>query len=144
MFLLFITVSSIYFWRLKSITPQGFVEGNPAFRVHGNVQASDGGVAFDGQNGFLTTDMAGTDCIMDPALCTKGLSIGMSLKFDQSAKNYKEPRYLIDTGAQSSQTRGISMYVKDGKIFFKLFPASKALNIQKPPIWGILRVSAET
>nr|XP_058946642.1 uncharacterized protein LOC131774603 [Pocillopora verrucosa] len=125
-------VPNIYFWRLKSISPQGFIEGNPAFRVHGTVQPSDGGVAFDGQSGFLTTDMASTDCVMDPALCMKGLSIGMNLKFDQSIKDYKEPRYLIDTGAQSSQTRGVSMYVKDGKIYFKLAISQKVWEVSAP------------
>lgn len=75
--------------------------------------------------------MSGTDCVMDPALCTKGLSIGMSLKFDQSAKDYKEPKYLIDTGAQSSQTRGVSMFVKDGKIFFTLAISQKVWEVRK-------------
>lgn len=112
------------------------MEGNPAFRVHGNVQASDGGVAFDGQSGFLTTDMSVTDCVMDPALCTKGLSIGMNLKFDQSAKEYKEPRYLIDTGAQSSQTRGVSLYVKDGKIFFTLAISQKVWEVSRKQFEG--------
>lgn len=112
------------------------MEGNPAFRVHGNVQASDGGVAFDGQSGFLTTDMSATDCVMDPALCTKGLSIGMNLKFDQSAKEYKEPRYLIDTGAQSSQTRGVSLYVKDRKIFFTLAISQKVWEVSRKQFEG--------
>lgn len=143
-------VPNIYFWRLKSISPQGFIEGNPAFRVHGTVQPSDGGVAFDGQSGFLTTDMASTDCVMDPALCMKGLSIGMNLKFDQSMKDYKEPRYLIDTGAQSSQTRGVSMYVKDGKIYFKLAISQKVWEVRckqferiewKEFSWNLLRGS---
>lgn len=123
------TVPSIYFWRLKHVTPQGFLEGNPAFRAHGTVQASDGGVAFDGQTGFLTTDMSANDCVMNPALCPKGLSVGMNLKFDQSVKTYKEPRYLIDTGAQSSQTRGISIYVKDGKVFFTLAISQKVWEV---------------
>lgn len=105
------------------------MEGNPAFRVHGTVQASDGGVTFDGQTGFLTTDMSANDCVMNPALCPKGLSIGMNLKFDQSVKDYKEPRYLIDTGAQSSQTRGISIYVKDGKVFFTLAISQKVWEV---------------
>ena len=123
-------VPNIYFWRLKSVSSQGFIEGNPAFTVHGSVQSNDGGVSFDGTSGFLTTDMASTDCVMDPSLCMKGLSIGMNLKFDQSAKDYKEPRYLIDTGAQSSQTRGVSMYVKDGKIFFKLAISQKVWEVR--------------
>lgn len=138
-------VPNIYFWRLKSISPQGFIEGNPAFRVHGTVQPSDGGVAFDGQSGFLTTDMASTDCVMDPALCMKGLSIGMNLKFDQSMKDYKEPRYLIDTGAQSSQTRGVSMYVKDGKIYFKLAISQKVWEVRcKQFEMGMERVFLES
>ena len=97
--------------------------------MHGTVQASDGGVAFDGQTGFLTTDMSANDCVMNPALCPKGLSVGMNLKFDQSVKSYKEPRYLIDTGAQSSQTRGISIYVKDGKLFFTLAISQKVWEV---------------
>ena len=108
------------------------MEGNPAFRIHGTVQENDGGVSFDGQSGFLTTDMSATDCLMDPGLCSyKGLSIGMNLKFEQSVKDYKEPRYLIDTGAQSSQTRGVSMYIKDGKVFFTLAISQKVWEVSR-------------
>lgn len=115
---------------MKTITPQGFIEGTPAFSVHGNIQASDGGVSLDGQSGFLTTDMSMTDCLSDPALCSKGLSLGMTVKFDQSVKEYKEPRYLLDTGAQSSQTRGVSLYVKDGKVFFNLAISQKTWQVR--------------
>ena len=135
------TVPSIYFWRLKHVTPQGFLEGNPAFRAHGTVQASDGGVAFDGQTGFLTTDMSANDCVMNPALCPKGLSVGMNLKFDQSVKTYKEPRYLIDTGAQSSQTRGISIYVKDGKVFFTLAISQKVWEVSMKTSKALISIS---
>lgn len=124
------TVPSIYFWRLKTITPQNFIEGNPAFQVHGKVQAYDGGVSFDGQTGFLTTDMSATDCLMDPTLCNKGLSIGMNVMFDKSVNEYKDPRYLLDTGAQSSQTRGVSMYIKDGRLFFNLAISQKSWEVR--------------
>ena len=124
------TVPSIYFWRLKTITPQNFIEGNPAFQVHGKVQAYDGGVAFDGQTGFLTTDMSATDCLIDPTLCSKGLSIGMNVMFDKSVNEYKDPRYLLDTGAQSSQTRGVSMYIKDGRLFFNLAISQKSWEVR--------------
>ena len=125
-----LAVPSIYFWRMKTVTPQGFIEGTPALSVHGNIQASDGGVSLDGQSGFLTTDMSMTDCLSDPALCSKGLSLGMTVKFDQSVKEYKEPRYLLDTGAQSSQTRGVSLYVKDGKVFFNLAISQKTWQVR--------------
>ena len=75
--------------------------------------------------------MSMTDCLMDPALCSKGLSLGMTVKFDQSVKDYKEPRYLLDTGAKSSQTRGVSIYVKDGKLFFNLAISQKAWEVGK-------------
>ena len=98
--------------------------------MHGKIQASDGGVAFDGQSGFLTTDMSMTDCLMDPALCSsRGLSIGMSVKFDKSVEDYKEARYLLDTGAQSSHTRGLSVYLKDGKVFFTLAISQKVWEV---------------
>ena len=88
-------------------------------------------MSLDGQSGFLTTDMSMTDCLSDPALCSKGLSLGMTVKFDQSVKEYKEPRYLLDTGAQSSQTRGVSLYVKDGKVFFNLAISQKTWQVRK-------------
>ena len=94
----------------------------------GNVQASDSAVSFDGHSSFLTTDMSNTDCLMDPALCGKGLSLGMSVKFDKSVNDYKEPRYLLDTGAQSSQTRGVSMYTKEGKVFLQFGYQPKVLG----------------
>ena len=86
-------------------------------------------MSFDGESGFLTTDMSMTDCLMDPTLCAKGLSIGMNVKFDNSVKDYKETRYLLDTGAQSSQTRGVSFYIKDARVFFNLAISQKSWEV---------------
>ena len=108
----------------------GFIEGNPAFRVHGQVVASDGGVLLDGNSSFLTTDMGSTDCVMDPAQCTKGMSLGINMKLDQSVMNYKDARYLIDTGALSSQTRGVSLYIKDGKLGYMLAIHNKLWEVR--------------
>lgn len=76
--------------------------------------------------------MSNTDCLVDPALCGKGLSLGMSVKFDKSVNDSKEPRYLLDTGAQSSQTRGVSMYIKEGKVFFNLAISQKSWEVGIP------------
>ena len=78
----------------------------------------------------MVTDMSSTDCLMNPAGCAKGLSLGMTVKFDKSVNDYKEPRYLLDTGAQSLQTRGVSFYVKDGKVFFTLAISQKSWEVR--------------
>ena len=121
-------MTTSYYWSLKTIS-NGFVEGNPSFKVNGNLQIADGGLAFDGLTSWLGTHVANTDCFVDPALCTKGIALGAHLKLDPSVLSYKEATYLIDTGAKSDGKRGLSLYVEGGKLYFMLATADKTWEV---------------
>lgn len=71
---------------------------------------------FDGMTSWLAARVAQTDCLLDPDRCDKGLSIGLMVKFPPQIKEYGEARYIIDSGAHSEHTRGISFYTVAGKL----------------------------
>ena len=57
-------------------------------------------------------------CISDPQLCDEGMAIAIKLKFNDEAKNYTdEPRFILDSGAHDSQSRGFSVHYQDGRLF---------------------------
>ena len=53
---------------------------------------------------------------LDPNLCPRGLSVEMTIKVDPEATSYREPRYILDTGASSFNSRGVSLYTIDNKL----------------------------
>ena len=56
-------------------------------------------------------------CISDPQMCDEGMAMAVKLKFNDEAKNYTdEPRFILDSGAHDSQSRGFSLYIQDGKL----------------------------
>jgi hypothetical protein len=118
-----------YYWSLIAIN-KGFVEGNPAFKVNGGVTVDDGGLAFDGKTGWLGAHIDKMDCLLDPGLCTKGFAIGAKLNIDQSSISSKEDKYIIDTGAQSTAKRGISLFVVNGKLNFVLATKDKTWEVR--------------
>lgn len=103
---------------------KGFVEGNPAFKVNGEVIVKDGGLDFDGESSWLGATVVKESCLLNPENCIEGFSIGTKLKFDGVPDNEND-RYLIDTGAQSTARRGISLFVKSGKLAFVLATAER-------------------
>ena len=44
--------------------------------------------------------------VLDPALCPRGLSVEMTVKVDPAATMYRAPRYILDSGASSFNSRG--------------------------------------
>lgn len=117
-----------YYWSLSSIN-KGFVEGNPAFKVNGGVTPADGGLAFDGKTGWLGAHVDKMDCLVDPERCTKGFAIGTKINIDPSALSSKEEKYIIDTGAESTAKRGVSLYTMDGKLVFVLATTGKTWEV---------------
>ena len=118
-----------YYWSLSSIN-KGFVEGNPAFQVNGGVTAEDGGLAFDGQTGWLGAHVDKRDCLIDPQRCTKGIAIGTKININESSLSSKEEKYIIDTGAESTAKSGVSLYTMNGKLAFVLATTDKTWEVR--------------
>ena len=60
-----------------------------------------------------------------------GFSMGAKLKFDEEDMSYSTPKYIIDSGARSLTTRGVSAYIVNGNLFFELATAKKAWKVRK-------------
>lgn len=45
--------------------------------------------------------------------------------------SYSTPKYIIDSGARSLTTRGVSAYIVNGNLFFELATAKKAWKVRK-------------
>ncbi len=57
-------------------------------------------------------------CISDPQMCDEGMAMAVKLKFNDEAKNYTdEPRFILDSGAHDSESRGFSLHYQDGKLY---------------------------
>lgn len=80
----------------------------------------DDGLYFDGITGYLSTQLGTNNILTNPEKATGGFSLGIKLKFDSSAKEYDTPRYVLDTGAKSAGTAGMSLYVFNGQIVVEL------------------------
>lgn len=58
------------------------------------------------------------ECLSNPDKCTAGLSFGIRFKLDDAAKSYRdEPHYIVDSGGSSKESRGFTLFVKDGKLY---------------------------
>ena len=53
---------------------------------------------------------------LDPSLCSHGLSVEMTVKVDPAATMYRAPRYILDSGASSFNSRGVALYTMDNKL----------------------------
>lgn len=51
---------------------------------------------------------------------TYGFSISFKLKFDQRVREYKEPRYVLDTGGHVNGVNGISVYLVNDNMYFQV------------------------
>lgn len=88
-------------------------------------------MAFDGASTFATAALRKSDCLQDPGLCVNGFSMGARLNFDQADMSYSVPKYIVDSGARSITTRGVSVYLVSGNLFFELATAKKAWKVRK-------------
>ena len=84
---------------------------------------------FDGASTFAETSLPLSDCLQDPGRCWNGFSMGAKMKFDEVDMSYKEPKYIVDSGARSLTTRGVSVYIVNGNLFFELATAKKAWKV---------------
>lgn len=58
------------------------------------------------------------ECLSNPDKCTAGLTFGVRIKLDDAAKNYRdEPHYIVDSGGSNKESRGFTLFVKDGKLY---------------------------
>ena len=55
-------------------------------------------------------------CCLDPEVCSNGFTIQMTLKLYRDSVFNKSRLFILDSGATSSDSRGISIWVVDGSI----------------------------
>ena len=103
--------------------------GTPPLNLFGTSLIQDKGMVFDGVGTFATADLPRSDCLRDPGLCVNGFSIGCRIKFDQADMAYAMPKYIFDSGARSLSTRGVSVYIVKGSLFFELATATRAWKV---------------
>ena len=84
---------------------------------------------FDGASAFAETSLSLSDCLQDPGQCAGGFSMGTKVMLDEAGMSYKEPKYIVDSGARSLTTRGVSVYIVNGNLFFELATAKKAWKV---------------
>lgn len=84
---------------------------------------------FDGVGAFAEASLVKTDCLQDPEQCQNGFSMGAKLKLDEAVMSYKMPKYIVDSGARSLTTRGVSVYIVNGNLIFELATAKKAWKV---------------
>lgn len=105
------------------------IVGSPALNLVGNTLIQDSGMLFDGVGTFAEASLSKTDCLQDPGQCPNGFTIGTKVKFDEADLSYKMPKYIVDSGARSLTTRGVSVYIVNGNLFFELATAKKAWKV---------------
>ena len=113
------TVVPEFYWSFRIITGD-IVPGSPEFTKHGNVQSVDGGLSLDGVTAYLSSVIDQRSPMTNPELYRSGVTIGIKLKFDSKIAKYDIPTYILDTGAKSVKSRGISLYLLDKKLVFEL------------------------
>lgn len=103
-----------YFWNFMTVT-KNVVPGAPSLYMFGKYILKDLGLLFL-ESTWSQTEITRTDGLLDPEKLTGGFTIVIKLKFDPDIKNCNTPRFIVDTGATSLNTRGLSVYTLSGKI----------------------------
>ncbi|KAK3751286.1 hypothetical protein QZH41_012191, partial [Actinostola sp. cb2023] len=114
------------------------VPGTPPLAAYGAFKKGDGGLMFDGKTNWLGGHLQQPDCGIDPDQCISGFTLAAKLYLDEAVASYIEPKYLVDTGASSTKSRGFSMYVMGGKLYFELASATKVWMVTQdviPATW---------
>ena len=60
--------------------------------------------------------MHSDDALVYPERFTKGFSFGLKVKLPDSVKDYTTPRYILDSGAKSLSSRGVSLYLLEKRL----------------------------
>ena len=108
-------MAATHSWIFTSIL-NGIIPGDVHLSVHGKTVAEEGATIFDGVTSWLGATLHSTDCLLAPANCRDGLSIGFKIRFTGFVK-FPEERYIVDTGVLSKGTRGIAIYLQNGQLF---------------------------
>ncbi|XP_031555970.1 uncharacterized protein LOC116292758 [Actinia tenebrosa] len=120
-------------WSMNAISLKAStVPGIPPLSAVGALDLGDGGLLFDGKSTWLGATISQEDCLIDPGKCISGFTLASKLFLHNSVASYTTPKYIVDTGASSAKTRGISMYVMSGKVFFELATSSKVWTVSAP------------
>ena len=98
--------------------------------VSGTSKLVEGGLQFDGVTTQIEGQLDSSECLVNPEKCSSGFSLGTKIKLDPSVAAYTIPKYIIDSGARSTKSRGVSMYILGGKLFFILVSAEKEWKVQ--------------
>lgn len=121
------------------------VPGTPPLTAYGTFIKGDGGLMFDGKTNWLAGHLGQPSCAIDPDQCISGFTLATKIFLDDEVKSYIKPKYLVDTGASSTtKSRGISMYVMGGKLYFELASVSKMWMVTQdvlPGTWSFIAVS---
>ena len=108
-------MAATHSWIFTSIL-NGIIPGDVHLSVHGKTVAEEGATIFDGVTSWLGATLHSTDCLLAPANCRDGLSIGFKIRFTGFVK-FPEERYIVDTGVLSKGARGIAIYLQNGQLF---------------------------
>ena len=103
-------VPTSYYWYFLAVTGNR-ITGSPPLLTSGTYKIIDLGYLFNSRQSWAQTTITRQDCLLNPEACLSGLSIGFKIKLDKSMASCQEPRYLLDTGAISLMTRGVSVFV---------------------------------
>ena len=49
-----------------------------------------------------------------------GFALSFKVKFDQRVREYKEPKYVLDTGGHNGGVKGISVYLINDNLYFQV------------------------
>ncbi|XP_028400368.1 uncharacterized protein LOC114523591 [Dendronephthya gigantea] len=111
-------VKPTYHWILNEIR-NGEVAGTPhgrKFVAKGGIRLNRASIGFDGTATYMDGGSYAGTCVSDPELCSRGLSVEMTIKVDPAATMYRSPRYILDSGASSFNSRGVALYTMDNKL----------------------------
>ena len=70
--------------------------------------------------------------ILDPEVCETGFTIQMTVKVYKDSVFNKTKLFLLDSGATSADSRGISIFVQDGRI--------EAMVSTRETIWCLRKI----
>ena len=91
----------------------------------------DLGYLFNSKNSWVEGQISTQDGLLDPEKLTAGLSIGLKVKLDESMRLCTEPRYLVDTGSASLQTRGLSIYLVGNALTVQITTSSEIFRVSR-------------
>lgn len=112
------TVVASYRWLMSGLQ-ESVVPGAPEIETKDTITDVDGGIYIDGDKGCLEIDD------VDPVLYNikkskHGLALSFKLKFDQRVRDYKQPKYILDTGGHVGGTQGVSVYIVNDNLYFQV------------------------